>query len=209
MRARRKSHVHRSHPRRAGMKGDWIVLAHNLCPVVIDTPEGCDEISFTNTTSFTLVDAADVTLKEDALTLVRTIGDIGFVGVSTWASVNAGVAICTIDEGIYKSQVGAGSNQTRLDPRSASDAESDAWMWRRRRHFATETLGLGPKLDFWTPSDYAAGQNNKVDIRVARKVIAGESILYTCGLTQTVILGVDVPTFVFALYFDLRGYVKF
>lgn len=218
MRFRRK--FRGKHTRRAGMKGDWLVLAHTLCPVVGPGIPQCTELPIPSSSDLieaAFINADDLIAKEDALTIVRMVGEVHYgLSVIFGESVTSPLQIAvTFDEGIYLQTTDASGVGISLDPRLSTDAELDTWLWRRRNVAVFDTLGPGgaggEKEQWWTPQDYASGMNAHLDLRVKRRMVRGQQLVYTAGCAQSVVFGVPtgLPVITSWMNFNMRGYVKF
>lgn len=208
MRARRRRHGPRIR-RRPGMKGDWVVAAFARCGIPITAFPDCEAVPVTtDLVDFALIDDTDVAAKEDSLTVCRVVGEIHPMIFATWEIATPAALEVTFYEGIYKTTVGD-TTAVILDPRNDVDIGSDSWLWLRRRTATFFTIGAGPKLEWWSPADYAEGMNDHIDLRVKRKINFGEELIYVCGTTKHVFAG-DLPfSLLGQLQFTLRAYVKF
>lgn len=207
--------------RRPGMRGDWVVGMDFNCP---------EEVSFANTcqamaedpptpTDFSLIDSQDLLDKEDALTVVRIVGDVPmWVWCIDPAFVGIAAATCTIREGIYVAGADGAlptANVISLNPGVPGDVELDSWMWLRTRVFKFAAFqgggGPGATVQFQSGQDYAPGSNDHLDIRVKRRLKRGQELVYTaCSF------GHDTSGFLAAngalrvqMQGHLRCYVKF
>jgi len=204
------------HTRRPGMKGDWVVLAHTLCPVVGPGIPQCTELPVPSSSDLieaAFINANDLIEKEDALTIVRMVGEIHyglsaqFDGLITTSPSQHAV---TWDEGIYLQTTDASGVGISLDPRLSTDAELDTWLWRRRNIAVFDAVGGAVKEQWWTNQDYASGMNAHLDIRVKRKMVRGTQLVYTAGCAQSIVFGIpSLVTITSWMNFNMRGYVKF
>lgn len=207
------------HTRRAGMKGDWLVLAHTLCPVVGPGVPQCTELPIPSSSDLieaAFINADDLIAKEDALTIVRMVGEIHYGLSAFFDDVAAPLQVAvTWDEGIYLQTTDANGVGISLDPRLSTDAELDTWLWRRRNVAIFDTLGStdgggAKKEQWWTPQDYHAGMAAHLDLRVKRRMVRGQQLVYTAGCAQSVVFGVPALINVTSwMNFNMRGYVKF
>lgn len=200
------------------MKGDWLVLANGPCRVPGANLEVCNAITAANVSIFSLITAADLVAKEDALTVVRIVGTIDWqmaVKFTKVAGLVSDVFSFTLFEGIYLATVnGAGGSVTVLDPRLTADLESDQWMWLRTRRFffvvGPADSGVWNCVGFFEGGQKAGDQ---VDIRVSRKLKAGNELIYCNAITteaasSAVQAGVTIASD-FGFTPQLRGYIKF
>lgn len=215
MRIRRRLHGKRR-ARRPGMKGDWVVLAHTDCPVQLHDAQNCqpDEFTAANVDVFTLLDGGDLREKEDALTIVRQVGEIGVlwkVHLTTGTTSSASLSICQINEHIVIGTTDDTGAVAVLDPRRDVTMESDCILWRRRS-FVTMALPASGAGGFCSVDEdtheYASGH---LDLRVKRRLTQGTELFYAVGITEIHSLGPLQQTDLASpfLVADLRGYVKF
>lgn len=210
MRVRRRRLRPTTRHARTRKKGDWIILAHNVCGDNLISPPGCDEFDINSVFAVTLVDKSDIFEKQDALTLVRCVGEVTPIIYAVWTATTINCISITIDEGIYKTSEDSIGGELLLDPRNSADLELDNWMFIRRRHAILNTQGLGPKTEFWSPQDYPESAASHIDLRVARKCTRGEAIVHCMALTIGHIHGSEQPTNMsLQIFYKLRGYVKF
>lgn len=213
----------RRRPRRVkarGMHGDWVVGVDHNCMLPIVSVMKCSDTAAPNdTTDFSLLDTQDVEDKEDALTVVRIVGDVPIVSRLKFSSEPPGInmVVHTIREGIYLSTVDPNGVAVDMDPRLPGDMESDCWLWLRTRSFKFAYVGPAtspPPGIFWqAASDYNVGQNDHLDIRVKRKLKRGQELIYTVGAFHEVTEGSAVINTDFDLMGmlqpHLRCYVKY
>lgn len=201
---------------RPGMKGDWLVLAIDQCGQEVHITNSCTGTGpqVEATQSFTLIDSADLTAKQDGLTVVRIVGEIVTFGYNTWiTSDNLTVGAIIMNEGIYTSTTDGTGLDVRLDPGSPADGELDQWLWRRRFAIGMDTIGGVAKEQWGSNQDYAEGMNAHLDIRVKRKLKQGTSLIYTStAIWSPWLHSQDMPQenqMFYRQFFNLRGYVKF
>lgn len=212
MRFRRK----RRRPQvRKGMHGDWVVGVDDNCfvPASIGL---CTDAQFSAPTAVSLIDTNDLIAKEDALTVVRVVGDIPmFASYMTLAeSLGIQFFVLTIREGIYLSTVDSTGTAIDLDPRLPADMESDAWLYLRTRAFKFLYVnggGTGVSAGFWqSGADYAVGQNDHLDLRVKRRMKRGQELVYVFGgILETIQGGITAGDCAVGAQMHLRCYVKY
>lgn len=188
MRFRRRAPKRRTARR---MHGDWVVGIDHNCglPIPSDQPctgGGTDPGTFLNDTlDFSLIDTSDIQDKEDALTVVRVVGDLPmFASIRGVLADNSFLLrTITVREGIYVSTVDPNGVAIDMDPRTAGDMESDCWLYLRTRTFKFAAVGVtGSHVCMWqSGADYSQQQNDHLDLRVKRKLKRGQELIYTAG----------------------------
>lgn len=202
------------------MHGDWVVGVDSPCMLPIVINDDCQADPFTSpTTDFSLIDTTDITDKEDALTVVRVVGDMPMLSwLADTGSPGFHMIVVTVREGIYVSTVDPNGVAIDMDPRLPADMESDCWLYLRSRVFkfgwigGTDGAGGTTKTMLWqSGGDYATQQNDHLDLRVKRKLKRGQELIYTVGAYFEELLGsgIDETFPKAALQPHLRCYVKY
>lgn len=221
MRIRRRR-MHRGHARKAGMKGDWLVLGHTDCLQLLGPVQQClnDEYTAAGVHEFALIDGVDLVAKQDSLTIVRMVGELAVLFTPTLAPGGTtpivSVLVLQQDEMIHKTSVGDGGSTALLDPRRELSGENDDILWRRRTHIsstlAVPVSGIGLASIDYDQNEFSSPH---LDIRVKRRMVSGDVLLYSVAhtvvhFTSNVLnLNQALGTLNPQLSMNMRGYVKF
>jgi len=178
------------HRRKPGMKGDWIIGASENCSTGIPQ-RACSSSDIPTPLAFSLIDSQDLLDKEDKLTVVRTVGEIyrsffvetgpGASGTDFWC------AQMTVHEGIYVAGSDGGlptATVIQLDPSVPQDLELDTWMWIRHTSIICSNLSsTGGSFVSGEPGDGTEPLGAHIDLRVKRRLIRGEELVYVVSCT--------------------------
>lgn len=217
---------HRRHLRRGASrkKKDWVILAHTDCLQEMPSALPCQAYAFSEqpdlvtTFSTSLINGADLTEKEDSLTIVRIVGEVEHLVQVVW---DAGAGVTTpstlvfqIDEMIYKSTGGDIVGGGEYDPRFGVNMELDTILWRRRLLLVAtlSNSASGTVLtDLGNGSESSPGMGPHLDIRTMRKLKQGDELVYSAAALRSLpFAGSTEATSVFwKAAFNLRGFVKF
>jgi hypothetical protein len=163
---------------------------------------------------FSLVDGPDVREKQDALTIVRMVGELSVFAVPQVLSPvpNPSYGLIQVDEHIVLGTTDDTGAVAILDPRRDLTMESDNLMWRRRTHIALECPAFAGATGFCAVSYESTELGSPhLDIRVKRRIREGSELIYAVASSVVSTLGpLSVTQMIdLKLNANLRGYVKF
>lgn len=180
---RRRSFARR--PRSMGSKRmDW-VPATNVCGVPVDLVDCVDGVvpAGSPTFEYSLLAAQDVIDHTDKLTVLRVVGNIGFVFdpplVGSTNIVDSKASI-TIMEGVYVADTDDAGSFLVHNAALGADAEA-SWMWRNMRILSVhDMIDLSPAVGATVTRSVLTTDVVHVDIPVKRKLGDRNLLLYTC-----------------------------
>lgn len=201
------------------MKKDWVLLLNERCPNFI-IPDPCDgAMDPLNVSYFLMLDTADLSEKQDSLTIVRCVGeiDLGVVmtGDSGTTSGRLDAYVKTYESIFVSSLDQSDTDFVPLDPRELVSFEDDRQLWRRTGTSVLQVIL--PQTNVLQFVGYPNRADSHIDIRVSRKLKRGEGLLYCFAstisltlngnpITQESISGIPIRP---AMTSSVRGFVKF
>lgn len=199
--------------RRPGMKGDWVIGAESNCLIPLDVSSDCQDTPTTALSTFlSLIDSQDLLDKEDAMTVVRIVGDVPVsFRISTPEGSNPPLVLMTMREGIYVAGADGAlpvADVIANNPALTEDLELDSWMWLRTRSFHLQGP-LGGGVAWQSPQDYAQLMNTHLDLRVKRKLKRGQELVYVVYCFHETLVASGSMSLFGGFAPHLRCYVKF